>query len=228
MRDHIALDVDAASLCIHLHDCRMAARCPRAFALRIPDLRRLEPVTHEIAQLDAAIRHATNSNPADVEHEILYRRFELLRRTFEKQAPRRRCGQRHRVADLDSAATPRRDKRESDVAAVAGSHVHAVDWPAEPVGGDLRDEGLVPLALRSAADENPDGAVRQNCHARGLRHANSCGLDAHRDAHPNRFAGELALADCRGADSFDGQLKESWVIAAAVRAPDASLLCLKP
>jgi len=163
--DHIALDVDAASLRIHLHHCRVAARRPRALALRIPNLCRLQAVAHEVAQLDSAIRHAANRDPADIEHEIFCRRFELLRRAVEEQAPRRRRGQRYGVADLEGAATPRCDKRESDVATVARSDLHAVDWPAEPIRDDLRDEGLVPLALRSAADENSHGAIRQNGHA---------------------------------------------------------------
>jgi len=75
--NHVALDVDAACVCIHLHHRRMAARGPRAFALRVPDLCRLEPVAHEVGQLDAAIRDAANLDAGKVEHEVLCGRFEL-------------------------------------------------------------------------------------------------------------------------------------------------------
>ena len=143
----------------------------------------------------AAVRHAANLDPADLEHEVFHGGFERFGRTLQEEPPRCSRGQRHRVADLEGAATAGGDKRERDVPAVAGSNAHAVDGPPEAVRDDLRDECLVALALRSAADEDVDSAIRKNDDARGLGHPDACGLNAHGDANPDGLAGQLALAD---------------------------------
>ena len=93
---------------------------------------------------------------------------------------------RERPARMRAAA-------DRDPRGVAGDEPDAVERHAEPFGDQLREAGLVPLALRHGADRDLDDALGLHHHLGLLARRAGRGVDVVGDADAAAFAARLRL-----------------------------------
>src|SRR5579872_1314781 len=109
---------------------------------------------------------------------------------------------------------------DSDAIGIAGDHMHAVEWHAEPFGDELGEAGFVALALRGDADHQFDDALRLD-HNLGFfaRHAGR-DIDVIGDADAAAFAAlfrfAATLRKAGPVAEFQRRLHGGEVIAAVV------------
>src|SRR5712675_2380388 len=140
----------------------------------------LQPSARDLEDPDGAVG-ALDLEPPAGERDVLDRRLQHMAGDAQPLLDDLVRGVEH-----DDAAEPQRPAgmraaADRDAVGVAGDQLDAVDRHAEPFGDQLREAGLVALALRRGADHNLDGA-------------------AHRAIRLHRDLGLLARRAGRGVD----------------------------
>ena len=136
------------------------------------------------------------------------------------QDPIRRLHERG-AAHRNGAAGERAHTR-GHLRRITKAHLNVVDVDPEPVGNDLRERRVVPLAVRGRTAPGDHAAVRAHRDPRALPAAPGA-LDVHRDPGADR-ASLLAATLRLGTQQLDRQIQAALVVARVVGEPERAVV----
>src|SRR4029453_14468391 len=109
-----------------------------------------------------------------------------------------------------------RAEAEAHAVGVAAAHAHALEWHAQLGGGDLRQRGLVRLALGADPDVHEDVAARVDADVGALEGAEARALDVRGDTEPERprtaASRRLLLAPARPVEPLEQRVEGGHVV----------------